>query len=160
MFNFKHAFGAAAFSLAVALGADAGLAASKQTPIWISGDRGGHVIRYALKVAKAKQSGQRVAIGGRCASACTLYLSMPKAKMCVSKGAQFAFHMPYGASSRSNRLAAAYMMRKYPSWVRSWISRNGGLRSRMITMNYAYASKFLPTCTARKGGSGSLFAKL
>ncbi len=160
MFSFKRVFGVAAFSLAIALGADAGLAASKQTPIWISGDRGGHVIRYAIKVAKAKRSGQKVAIAGRCASACTLYLSMPRAKMCVSKGAQFAFHMPYGASSRNNRVAASYMMGRYPSWVRSWIHRNGGLSSRMITMNYAYASKFLPTCTARSVGSRSLFAKL
>jgi hypothetical protein len=121
----------------------------------ISSDRGGQVIKYALRVLKLKRSGERVAITGRCASACTLHLSLPKHRMCISRNASFAFHLPYGSGRKGNRVAAAYLMRSYPKWVRSWIARQGGLTSRMITMKYGHASRYLPTCgsasTAKRG---------
>lgn len=112
----------------------------------ISNDRGGQVIKYALRVLKLKKSGGRVAITGRCASACTLHLSLPRQRMCISPGASFAFHLPYGASREGNSVARSYLMRSYPQWVRKWIANQGGLSSRMITMNYKHASRYLPTC--------------
>jgi hypothetical protein len=118
--------------------------------VQISNDRGGEVIVYALRVLKLKRAGSFVAITGRCASACTLHLALPTSKMCVGRNVSFAFHLPYGSSERSNRVAASYLMRSYPNWVRRWIAAQGGLSSRMITMEYAYASRFLPTCNPRQ----------
>jgi hypothetical protein len=112
----------------------------------ISGDRGGHVVVYALRMLKLKQSGTQVQFRGSCDSACTLYLALPPRQVCVAPRTSFNFHLPYGASPSGNRVAASYMLRSYPSWVRNWIRSKGGLSNNIISMNYAYASKFLPSC--------------
>ena len=112
----------------------------------IRGDRGGNVMTYALRMLKLKDSGKQVQFRGSCESACTLYLALPRNRVCVTPQASFNFHLPYGASASGNRAAASYMLRQYPGWVRSWINSKGGLSSRMISMKYAHASKFLPTC--------------
>jgi hypothetical protein len=39
-----------------------------------------------------------------------------------------------------------YMMSSYPAWVRSWLASRGGLNGRLVTMNYAYASRYMRTC--------------
>lgn len=114
--------------------------------ISISGDRGGYVVVYALRMLKLKESGKPVQFRGRCDSACTLYLALPARQVCVTPKTTFRFHMPYGASASGNRFAASYMLRSYPGWVRNWIRSKGGLSSKTISMNYAYASKFLPSC--------------
>jgi len=66
--------------------------------------------------------------------------------MCISRGAFFRFHAPKHRSAQAASYAKNYMMRKYPGWVRSWISQNRGLSNRLITMNYKYASRFIPAC--------------
>ncbi len=116
----------------------------------IRSDRGGQIIRYALRAKKYHRSGSELRFSGRCDSACTLFLSMPNSKLCVKKGASFGFHLPYGSGKSSNATAARYMLRKYPSWVRSWIKANGGLKKRIERMDYAYASKFLKPCANSK----------
>lgn len=112
----------------------------------ISGDRGGYVVVYALRMLKLKESGKPVQFRGRCDSACTLYLALPARQVCVAPKTSFNFHLPYGASASGNRFAASYMLRSYPSWVRNWIRSKGGLTNKMLSMNSAYASKFLPNC--------------
>jgi hypothetical protein len=93
-----------------------------------------------------KQSGKPVQFAGSCLSACTIYLALPPSQTCISPGASFGFHAPYGSTPSGNRMARMYMLKTYPGWVRSWISSRGGLSSRVITMNYAYASKFMKPC--------------
>jgi pterin-4a-carbinolamine dehydratase len=75
-------------------------------------------------------------------------MGLPSHQTCIDKGAYFRFHAPSAQSQRSVRIAQMYMMRKYPGWVRSWISRNNGLSHQLITMNYSYASKFMKRCSA------------
>lgn len=112
----------------------------------IGSDRGGYVVQYALRMLKMKQSGKPVQFAGSCLSACTIYLALPPSQTCISPGASFGFHAPYGSSPSGNRMARMYMLKSYPGWVRSWISSRGGLSSRVITMNYGYASKFMKPC--------------
>src|SRR5688572_32932908 len=114
----------------------------------IRNDRGGHAISYALKMMKLRESGRPVRFVGRCASACTLYLALPSEQTCVSSGATFRFHAPYGAHRSGNAFMARYMLKSYPGWVRSWIHENGGLWSRTIVMDYSYASRFMRICDA------------
>lgn len=121
--------------------------------VTIRGDRGGQIIDYAIKAKRIERSGQKVRFAGRCASACTLYLMLPARQTCVTRNASFGFHMPYGRSARSNKVAANYMMRSYPGWVRNWIRSNGGLSRRMKTMDHEYASRYLPSCDRRAGRS-------
>ena len=112
----------------------------------IAGDRGGYVMTYALRMLKLKQSGRQVQFRGSCDSACTLYLALPRNRVCVTPNASFNFHLPYGASAAGNRVATSYMLNSYPGWVRSWISSRGGLSHNLISMRYDHVSKFLPTC--------------
>ena len=112
----------------------------------VSGDRGGYVIDYAIRALKMRRSGTFVRFNGSCDSACTLYLSMPKSKVCITQSASFGFHLPYGVGARGNQVAANFMMKNYPGWVRGWIAKRGGLKSSIATMTYADASRFLPTC--------------
>jgi hypothetical protein len=112
----------------------------------IGSDRGGYVVQYALRMLKLKQSGRPVQFAGSCQSACTIYLALPRSQTCIAPGSSFGFHAPYGSSLSGNRMARAYMLKSYPGWVRSWISSRGGLSSRVITMDYAYASRFMRPC--------------
>ncbi len=116
----------------------------------IRGDRGGQVIAYALRMKRLERSGGKVNFSGACDSACTLYLALPRHQTCVTPGASFGFHLPYGASREGNRIAANYLTRNYPGWVRSWIRAHGGLTHQIKTMDYSYARQYLPAC-----GSGS-----
>ncbi|MGE4251444.1 MAG: hypothetical protein AB7F09_18805 [Parvibaculaceae bacterium] len=124
--------------------------------ISVGTDRGGYVVSYGLRMMRWRQSGTKVRFTGSCESACTLYLGLSPRQTCISQGASFRFHAPFGSSRRGNRMAQAFMMRNYPAWVRSWLRSQGGLSSRLKTMNYAYASKFIKPCdsaVARRGAA-------
>lgn len=112
----------------------------------IGNDRGGLVIQYALKVARAKKRGKRVELRGRCASACTLHLSLPQEQLCIGKNAFFVFHAPYGSTTKGNARAKAFLLSRYPEWVRSWIRRKGGLTGNALIIPRAYAAKFIKAC--------------
>jgi hypothetical protein len=124
--------------------------------VTIREDTGGHVILYALRMRKWLEKGTQVRFAGKCQSACTLYLGLSQEKICISNGATFGFHSPYGVSGRRDRVAQDYMMRNYPEWVRLWIDSRGGLTGQMKTMPYSYASIFLKPCDrdVAKGDSG------
>jgi hypothetical protein len=115
----------------------------------INNDRGGYVIKYALRLQEMKEVGTRVEFTGGCLSACTLYLALPKSQTCISRRASFSFHAAYGAGPKGNRIATSYMLKKYPSWVRDWISSHGGLSRRLITMPASYASNYMRPCESR-----------
>ncbi len=118
--------------------------------VTVRGDRGGVMLKYALRVKKLERRGSLVRIGGRCDSACTLYLGMPTKQVCLLPGATFRFHMPYGSTKRNNQIAADFMMRNYPGWVRSWINSKGGLTRGLKTMGYGYAVKHVKPCENKK----------
>jgi hypothetical protein len=119
---------------------------SSRKSVSISNNSGGVIVRFALKLAEYRDAGTLVKFSGRCDSACTLFLSLPKQQTCITRGAYFRFHAPSARSSRSERSAQAYLMAKYPDWVRSWIQEKGGLSARLFRMDYAYASQFIPGC--------------
>ena len=112
-------------------------------------DPGGQVIQYALKSKKMEKQGQEVRFAGRCDSACTLYLSMPKHLTCISPGASFLFHAPYGGSKSENRTAHQYLVKSYPRWVKRWIRSRGGLENQAKVMGYDYAKRFIQPCDGR-----------
>jgi len=119
---------------------------SSRKSVSISNNSGGMIVQFAVKLAEYRDAGTLIKFSGRCDSACTLFLSLPKQQTCIKPGAYFRFHAPSARSSRSERSAQAFMMTKYPDWVRSWIQAKGGLSSRLFKMDYAYASRFIPNC--------------
>jgi hypothetical protein len=112
----------------------------------IGNDSGGYVAEYALRLYAMKDARQRVRFAGVCDSACTLFLALPAEQTCITEGAYFRFHAPSAPSASAAAAVAAYMMRKYPRWVRAWIVAQGGLSDRLATMNYQYAQNFMRTC--------------
>ena len=144
-------FGLGLLAAAIAGGAavEAASAASikaQRKSVSISNNSGGMIVRFALQLAEFRNDGTLVKFSGRCDSACTLLLSLPPEQTCIASGAYFRFHAPSARSSRSARLAQSYLMEKYPDWVMSWIEDNGGLSNVLVTMNYDYASQFIPSC--------------
>jgi hypothetical protein len=116
----------------------------------IGDDSGGLVADYALKLYEMKEVGRKVRFVGSCDSACTLFLALPADQTCVAEGAYFRFHAPTAPSASAAAAVRAYMMRKYPRWVRAWIAAQGGLSDRLATMGYAYARNFMPTCKSAR----------
>lgn len=112
----------------------------------VRNDSGGYVVAYAMRVAELKRGERKLRFAGRCDSACTMYLGLPRDKVCLEPGAYFRFHRPTARSSATVATATDFLMRSYPGWVRQWIAANGGLTSSLKTMGYDHASKFLPTC--------------
>ncbi len=117
-----------------------------QSSVSISNNSGGNIAAFAMDAADYRRAGTLVQFNGRCDSACTLFLGLPAHQTCINHGAFFRFHAPSGVSLRSERIAQAFLLRKYPGWVRTWIARNNGLTHNLITMEYGYASKFIRTC--------------
>ncbi len=128
--------------------------------VTIRNDRGGHVILYALRSREWLANGTEVRFAGSCQSACTLYLGLSQQQVCISNGATFGFHSPYGVSGREMRVAQDFMMRSYPEWVRLWIDSKGGLTRQMKTMPYDYASIFLKPCDAEASTRSSALTRL
>ncbi len=119
-------------------------------PQTIRQDNGGMLIKYALQTATLQESGQQVKFAGRCDSACTLYLSLPEEQTCVTTRATFGFHLPKAATAEASLSAQAYLMGRYPDWVKSWIEENGGLSPELMVMDYRYASKFITPCNEKE----------
>jgi len=120
--------------------------AAQAASVSISNNGGGNILAFAMQTEGYRSSGTLVKFDGRCDSACTLFLGLPTHQTCISNGAYFRFHSPTSPNLQSERIAQAYLMRKYPRWVRAWIARKNGLTHNLITMDYEYASKFIHNC--------------
>jgi hypothetical protein len=114
----------------------AGVGASHAV-VRIADDRGGRIGTYVDKYQGLRSSGDTVIIDGLCASACTIVLgAVPHDKICVTSHANLGFHAAwdFGANGRAvtNPEATQMLYSMYPSEVRRWISKRGGLTPRMI----------------------------
>jgi|SRR5579863_6339040 hypothetical protein len=103
----------------------------------IANDGGGRLGEYLDKYGRLRASGQAVMIDGLCASACTIVLgTISHDKICVTSNATLGFHAAYDFAGNgrtvTNPRATQMLYSGYPSEVRRWISRRGGLTPRMI----------------------------
>ena len=110
---------------------------ASQAVVRIADDRGGRIGTYVDKYQGLRTSGEAVIIDGLCASACTIVLgAVPHDKICVTSAAPLGFHAAwdFGANGRAvtNPEATQMLYSMYPSAVRHWISRRGGLTPKMI----------------------------
>ena len=106
----------------------------------ITNDRGGHIGSYVIKYQRLASAGESVIIDGLCASACTILLSeLPRDKICVTSRAMLGFHAAwnFGRNGRTFTDPEATLMlySTYPTPVRRWIARRGGLRSHIIFLS-------------------------
>ena len=106
----------------------------------ITNDRGSLIAAYVVKYQRLASSGKSVIIDGLCASACTMVLSaLPYDKICVTSRATLGFHAAwnYGANGRafSDPEATLMLYSTYPTPVRRWIARRGGLTPHTIFLS-------------------------
>jgi len=119
----------------------AALLAAGATPVSaamrISEDRGGQIGHYLQAFAMLRSSGERVIIDGNCLSACTLVLGLiPHSRLCATDRARFGFHAAWMPDRDGHPVTSSMGTRAlwniYPSSVRRWINRHGGLSRKMI----------------------------
>jgi hypothetical protein len=105
----------------------------------ISEDRGGQIGHYLQTFSAVRSSGESVVIDGNCLSACTLVLGLvPHEKICATQRARLGFHAAW-MPDRDGRpvtspLGTEALWSIYPTSVRRWINRHGGLSRKMIYM--------------------------
>ena len=113
-------------------------------------DSGGRIGGYLTRYEALRKAGQRVVIDGTCASACTLLLGViPHHRICVTQRAVLAFHAAWDPSltgAQTNKPATRYLSSHYPTDVRRWIVRHGGLRSETIYLGGRELAAMFPSC--------------
>jgi hypothetical protein len=112
---------------------------------------GGAVAPFLELFERVRASGERVVIDGPCLSACTLVLSMvPDERICVTRRAVLGFHAARSIDQRGRIYAepeaSRLVLQAYPSPVRGWISRRGGLTSRLLLLRGRELAAIYPTC--------------
>lgn len=112
---------------------------------------GGAVAPFLELFARVRASGERVVIDGPCLSACTLVLSMvPDERICVTRRAVLGFHAARSIDRRGRVYAepeaSRLVLEAYPTPVRGWISRRGGLSSRLLLLRGRELAAIYPAC--------------
>jgi hypothetical protein len=115
----------------------------------IYNDPGGQLGPYLDKYRALAQSGQSVEIDGVCASACTMLLGLiPPDRICVTPRALLEFHSAWDIAGDQSVSAAGtrLLWSHYPAKIRNWISRHGGLGSRIIYLRWPELARMYPSC--------------
>jgi hypothetical protein len=112
---------------------------------------GGQVGPFLDLFDLVRASGERVVIDGPCLSACTLVLStVPNERICVTRRAVLGFHAARSIDRRGRMYvepeASQAVLEAYPAAVRNWISRRGGLSSRLLLLRGRELAAIYPTC--------------
>ena len=126
-------------------------AAPGNSAVRIADDRGGKIGSYLDKYDGLRSSGQVVMIDGLCASACTIVLGkIPHDRICVTANAALGFHaaFDFGTNGQeiTNRGATKMLYAMYPSQVRRWINRQGGLTPHMVVLRGTELTKMYRPC--------------
>lgn len=95
---------------------------------------GGIVQEFVEMRDKADADGQFIIIRGLCLSSCTIFLSAKH--YCVDRNAVLGFHGAFMFEPGDElKEGARLMMSFYPSRVRQWIEKHGGLRENLILLH-------------------------
>jgi hypothetical protein len=127
------------------------LTAPASAEVRILASPGGEVGPFLDLFARVRASGERVVIDGPCLSACTLVLSaVPNDRICVTRRAVLGFHAARSMDRRGRLYAepeaSAVVLQTYPSPVRGWIRRHGGLTSRTLLLRGRELAAIYPVC--------------
>ena len=123
---------------------------SASATVRIYNDSGGQIGEYLAEYEALQVSGENVIIDGTCASACTMILGViPRNRICVTPRAVLEFHAAWDLAPGGQVVSSAgshLLWSNYPSKVRNWISRHGGLRSQMIYLRGPELFAMYPIC--------------
>jgi hypothetical protein len=126
-------------------------AGQAKSEVLIKNDGGGDIRQYIAKYLYLKLRGERVVIDGDCLSACTLALGLlAKEQRCFTNEARLGFHTAWiGFGTpwiRDEPLGTGVFWWAYPAEIRRWISRHGGLTSRVIYLEGKELAAMYPPC--------------
>ena len=126
--------------------------ASARADVRILSSPGGQVGPFIELFDKVRESGERVVIDGPCLSACTLVLmTVPADRICVTRRAVLGFHAARSIDRRGRTYAepeaSKAVLEAYPEPIRNWISRRGGLGSRMLLLRGRELAAIYPRCS-------------
>ena len=124
---------------------------SARADVRILASPGGQVGPFLDLFDRVRESGERVVIDGPCLSACTLVLStVPNDRICVTRRAVLGFHAARSIDQRGRMYlepeASQAVLAAYPAPVRGWISRRGGLTSRLLLLRGRELAAIYPSC--------------
>jgi hypothetical protein len=142
----------ARMKMAVAAIAFCAAASPAAAEIRILASPGGQVGPFIELFDRVRASGERVVIDGPCLSACTLVLmTVPTERICVTRRAVLGFHAARSIDRRGKIYAepeaSQAVLEAYPTPVRSWISRRGGLTSRLLLLRGRELAAIYPRCS-------------
>lgn len=125
--------------------------APAQADVRILASPGGEVGPFLRLFEAVRKTGERVVIDGPCLSACTLVLStVPNNRICVTRRAVLGFHAARSVDGYGRIYAepeaSELVLETYPSAVRNWIQRHGGLTSRLIRLRGRELAAIYPVC--------------
>ena len=125
--------------------------APAEAEVRILASPGGQVGPFLDLFERVRDSGERVVIDGPCLSACTLVLSMvPNDRICVTRRAILGFHAARSVDPRGRMYAepeaSELVLEAYPSAVRGWIRRRGGLTSHLLLLRGRELAAIYPAC--------------
>lgn len=128
-----------------------GLTDSRMTPyirrvrtITIDHGIGGYVQGTMSNLIRVIESRKRVVINGRCQSACTLFLSLGRGRVCITRRAELWFHQASYQSGQRSRYWSDKMFRLYPRKIRNYIRKRGGLRRGWIKLKGKRLRRLFP----------------
>jgi hypothetical protein len=128
------------------------IAAPALAEVRIRSSLGGPVDEYLKLFSRVRQTGERVVIDGPCLSACTLVLStIPNNRICVTSRAVLGFHAPRWVDVKTGRTFPARketraVTASYPSAVRSWLKRQGGLSAKVLYLRGRALTRLYRRC--------------
>jgi hypothetical protein len=119
--------------------------------IRIDGDMGGSLGTYYIKFSNIRKSGQQVIIDGDCFSACTIVTGMiPRQNICVTSRARLGFHAALAPNEFGmlavNPSATRVLYQLYPTNIRTWLHRNGGLNDHTLVLDGNSLAHMYPVC--------------
>ena len=116
----------------------------------IHDDPGGQIGKYLAKYRALRQTGEQVIIDGTCSSACTMLLgAIERSRICITPRATLEFHSAWTPTAEGSEVSSAgnyYLWSNYPTDIRAWINRHGGLRLRSIFLRGRELAAMFPTC--------------
>jgi hypothetical protein len=141
----------AVIKLVVVTAALSAAVAPTRAEVRILASPGGQVGPFLDLFERVRESGERVVIDGPCLSACTLVLStVPSERICVTRRAVLGFHGARSIDPRGRMYAepeaSQAVLETYPAAVRNWISRRGGLSSRLLLLRGRELAAIYPSC--------------
>jgi hypothetical protein len=95
---------------------DTGSIVETETTITIKNNGGGTFGAFVAKRAQFDATGKTIIIAGYCASACTIFYSLPKA--CMAKGSSLHFHGAAGLVRLAEVVANAKLARYYRAGIK------------------------------------------